>query len=293
MLLFAKRTVLPLLLAFLLLQTSSCIKSAAEQLEMPRAMRISLESFYSDTSLFQAVQFDDQVLVNEARTVAGSLNRLYQSPTGGLILRDSVRIKVTVVKKNNPNLVFDSLVFMNNVNDFLLLQLDPKKKPVFINKRLENATLQPPASDSIKIRLYISAADNITNPKNNNSKVNDFELQLYHLEEQAGNLVAVKDKLIKGIKLEQLSDYISLADQRQYGYDLRDGRSGLAESKRIIQTYRFTPDQGDIDFTRGQLGKASRASGKFQTLRITTTFINDINGTDIKGFNGVYLFSLN
>jgi hypothetical protein len=271
----------------------SCIKENAASLPQDKAMRLTLEAYYTDTSLFHSVKLDEAVVANEAAIVAGTLNKLFQSPAGGLFLKDSAKITATVVKKNNPNLAFDSTVYLTNINEFLLLQLDPRKKPVFINKRLENATAIKPGKDSVKVRFYFGSEEDFRSRIPGNNKATILRLKLYIAERQPDGSYQKNNTVvatINNIRANELTPYYSfyVPDNKEYLFDVLDGRSGnFTDAQRLIQRYDFDPDFF-IDSYVGRIEKQPAIQGLFQTCRITRS--SNLNG--VRAVNAPFLFGL-
>lgn len=277
----------------LMLLMSSCLKEDPAAVEQDRAMRLSLEAFYTDTSVFHSVTLNNQIVSNTPLVIAGELNSLYQSPTGGLHFSDSTRIRVTVVKKSPPNLVFDSIVYLNNINEFLLLQLDRQKPPVFINKRLENATAVKPGQDSVKLRFFVSADEDFRSKIPGNPRATLLRLKMYVVERQPDGSYKKSTTVVQtinNIRLNELTPYYTFyaPDDKEYMFDLLDARSGsFTDAQRLIQKYDFDPDFF-IDSYIGRLQKQAARAGLFQTARLTRSA--NLNG--VRGINAVFLFGL-
>lgn len=263
-----------------------CSKERFEERE--RYMKFNLDAFYTDTSLFYNVKLDDTTIREQSSVLA---NRYFNmASTGQGILRaDSSRLRVTVVKKNTPNLEFDSVIYLTNINDFLLIQLDPRAAPTLINKRLENATAIQPGKDSVKVRFFYNTTDNIR--YTNNRIADSVSLQLYTTEKVTDGEYKAPKKylLIRGIKLNTLSSYLSLyaspSSPLRYGFELLDGRNNTT----ILQRYEWNNEDG---FIKGVLDYAG--DGKFRTQRISrSTKEGEWTFTTATGFNADYIFGLN
>lgn len=266
-----------------LLVIIGCSKGDFEERE--RYMKFKLDAFYTDTSLFYSVKLDDTTL-HESSAIEANRYFTMINTTTGIIRADSTRLKITVVKKNAPNINFDSVIYLTNINDFFLIQLDPRTPPALINKRLENATAKQPGKDSVKVRFFYNTTDNIRLA--NNRLADSVNLQLYTTEKVTDGEYKAPKKylLIKGIRLNTLSSYLSLYGASnspiKYGFELLDAKAPNA----ILQKYTWNSEDG---FIKGVLDYYG--DGKFRTLRINkSTKEGEWTFTTATGFNADYIF---
>lgn len=294
--LFRIATCLVIFASFLTVLFSACRKG--DFLAAKKYMKLKIEAFYTDSALFSFVQLNDSVIMQQASANAGGyttiLNKELDATTG-----DSAWLRVLIVKKNAENIEIDSMIHFTNNNEFLLLQLDPKTKPFFINKKLENATAVKPGKDSIKVRLYYNVSDSVKYPADyptvtfRGKTVDSFNLQLYSLLPENGEYKKEnlkKDMLIRSIKINRLNDYFSVyagsGEGMVYGYDIID-----IKSSRIIQKHEVGTYNG---FVKGNFELGSRSGGLFQTCRITKRSIYDDEiFEEVMGVNTYLLFGLN
>lgn len=253
----------------------------------PKAMRFTLESFVTDTALFYQVQLDDSLVASQTGIFTGTT--LLATSSEGFVRKDSIRLRVLMVKKNGVNLQYDSTIFLSNVNEFLLLQLDPSQKPQLINKLLENATAIPPAEDTIKVRFFFNTSDQLVNARNGNSVVTALNVHVAVLEPQTnGTYKTVAGPIFQNIRVNQLSAYFSLAAGGKYGFQLWDTTRVLAANRKLIQNIRYSSE--DLDFVEGRFETAPRSIARFQTIRIGKSAFVDVLGDTWISYNGRYLF---
>ncbi|KIC93561.1 hypothetical protein [Flavihumibacter solisilvae] len=242
-----------------------------EIVPVDRSMLFSLDLFITDTSVYQAVELNGTSLLAKANQINGSYaNILYEAggiprPEGKLAF-----LQAHIIKKNQPNIEYSDSIPLTNVNDYLLLQLDPKKPPVLVNKKTESQDYPSIPGDSVGVRFFFNDADRMVNPHNDNSKVGAVDLQLYTLgEDQSGMPVPKKWTLIKGIKANQLSRFFLFKKGEIAGFDLLDANPDLEDDQRLLQRASF--DEYDY-FIDGRIEVADpRVSGRYQTLRIQRT----------------------
>ena len=260
-----------------------------DRIEGAHYMKFTLDAFLADTSLFSVVKLNDTTIGEKTGVNAGNIFNI--ANTGqGLMRTDSARLRVTIVKKNTANVQFDSLIFLNKINDFLLLQLNPTQKPLLINRALENATALQPGKDSIKIRFYYNNLDQIK--WTNGRQADSIWLQLYRIEKVTDGEYKAPQKLVllKNIRINQLGNYISLYDGNpniKYGFDVLDPRN--ATTPGSIQKLYWQKEDGILRGTLDYYG-----NDKFRTIHINkSTKEGEWTFDQYTGFNGDYMFGLN
>ena len=264
----------------------SCQKG--EPVNMERYMKLDVEAYYEDPSLFSTVSFNGKELVRDAsEKEGGDITDLLVSPAEiQMPARDSGKLEITIIKKNNPNLVFDSIINVSHFNDFLLVQLDPLQAPKFINKNIASATIPQPTNDSIKARFYFSSND--PNLRNNNyspaTVVTRVDLEIWALKEVEGIKQPVNINRKFRVNANQLSDeYFSFKKGEQYAWRILDVSPNVASDKRVIESFEYDADYEA--FTKGFIGLTDQTN--FQTVKIMQTFDDFLFQP---GLNGKYLF---
>jgi hypothetical protein len=233
-------------------------------LEIQSYMRLNLEAFYTDTSLYYQVKLNDKI-VNERSAIGG--NKLELLAGKDLEFVTSGRLVVTVVKKNSPNLVLDTTIFFTNFNELLLVQLDPTKKATLINKKTETVTLPKPGLDSVKVRFYY-------NIRRNGILLTNIDLQLYSypIDSLFSNLdkppFLTNEGRLRNVSRDVVNDYISVRytnkDGKKLGYvfDIYPPSS----TATTLPLYKKYYDEYD-----GYVGGAMELvpANDFQTVRVT------------------------
>lgn len=265
------RKFLPVTIVGLLTLLFSISCRRGEIVPVDRSMLFSLDLFITDTSVYQAVELNGTSLAARANLVNGSYSNIFFE-AGGIPRPAGKRalLKAHIIKKNPPNIEFSDSIPLANVNDYLLMQLDPRKPPVLVNKKTESEDYPAVPKDSVGVRFFFNDADRMVNPLNGNSKVSTVDLQLYTLgEDRWGMPVPVKWKVIRGIRVNQLSRYFIFKAGEVAGFDLLDADPDLEDDKRLLQTISF--DEYDY-FINGRLEVVDpRVQGRYQTLRIQRT----------------------
>jgi hypothetical protein len=272
----------------LLLFALACKKG--DRIEVERNMRFRLDAFFPDTSVFQSVFLNDTVLANRASVNSGSSVTL-ANVVGGMTRLDSARLKVTIVKKSFPNIEFDSVIYLSNLNDFLLFQLDPLQKPIFINKRIENASRLRPGGDSVAIRFFFASRNGLINPNiSGRPQIDTLNVRLFTLETAANGTYSAKSyTTFTGIVKNQLSEYFVVEGKKIYAMEFLDARARLTSAaQRSIQKIAIDETDG---FVRGNLELTGSPEGKFQTFLIRKAGNNDFP-INAGAFFGDFLFSL-
>ncbi len=240
----------------------------ATPLDIQSYMRLNLEAFYTDTSLYYQVKLNDKI-INEQSAVGG--NKLELLAGKDLEFVTSGRLIITVIKKSNSNLVLDTTVFFTNYNELLLVQLDPTKRATLINKKTETVTLPKPGRDSVKVRFYYNASDNI---RHNGVVLTNIDLQLYSypVDSLFSNLdkppFLTNEGRLRNISRDIVNDYISVRyinkDGKKLGYafDIYPPSS----TTTTLPLYKKYYDEYD-----GYVGGAMELvpSNYFQTVRVT------------------------
>lgn len=244
-----------------------CGCKKGEEVAVQRSMRLRIEALYTDTSLYEQVKLGDSIL-KESKVAEG--NKMILLFTGNLTYTDSGRLTITIIKKNNPSITVDTTIRFWHTNEFLLLQLDPRQKPVFIDKKKETANHPQKNSDSVNIRFYYNADDDI---RRNGNLLKSIDLQLYSYALDSLTVNAPyepslrTEQKIAGIKSGELSNYTTLAikdsggKQRGYVFDIYPPGSTAATKPQYPR--QFDEFDGYIG------GGVQLGTGSFQTLRIT------------------------
>lgn len=255
-----------------------------EPLEVQSYMRINLEAFYTDTSLYYQVKLDDKILREESIVGGNSVTTLLAKDVEFIT---SGRLVVKVIKKNNAVLLLDTTIFFTNFNEYLLVQLDPKKSATLVNKQTETVTLEKPGTDSIKARFYYNGSDEI---KRNGVLLTKIDLQLYsypadELFSRAPNPPLLKTEgRLRNISSGILSDYFSLAavDKNKkklaYVFDIYPPSSTAA----TLPLYKKKFDDTD-GYTGGNLSLGDGTS-IFSTVRVAKLDATYRYGSFLFGF---------
>lgn len=267
----------------------SCQKG--QPVELEKFMKLDMEAYYEDSSVYSTISFNGQQIGSGASVEPGGdvVDLLVNPAEIKRPAGDTGRLEVSIIKKNNPNLIFDSVINVENFNDFLLIQLDPLQRPYLINKRIASSSLPQPTGDSLQARFYFSSND--PNIKNYNyspaRRVTKVDLELWALKEVDSVLQPVNINRKFRVEADRLTDkYISFKKGEQYGWRILDVSPGVASNNRIIETYEYFEEYRA--FTRGFIELADNQ--KFQTIKIMLTY--DINLFQ-PGINGNFLFGLN
>jgi hypothetical protein len=240
-----------------------------ERVDVQQYMRFKLEAFYPDSALFYQVTLNDSLLSEFSGHSGNSFINLVNSKKEQLPWVDSARLKVTVVKKNGKNILLDSVIYLTNDNDFLLLQTDDKLPPTFINKKIAAVTERKPGKDSLRVRFFFNDYDEI---RRNGNLLKTIELQVYSYRRDS--LGGVDEPPLrfegryKGIVSGQLTPYISLRYQNEDGlrnfvFDIYPPSNNPATQPQ----YRHVYDEID-GFIGGNL-PVELTNGTLQTFRIT------------------------
>ncbi len=239
-----------------------------EPVEVQSYMRLNLEAFYTDTSLFFQVKLNDQIIAEQ--TAVGG-NKIETLVGKDLPFVTKGHLVVTVIKKSGPNVVFDSTIFFTNFNELLLVQLDPTKKPTYINKQTETATLPEPGKDSVRVRFYYNSTDNI---RRNGVLLSNIDLQLFSypidslFSRGEKEPVLANEGRLRNISRDAVTNYFdvrfinSKKEKLGYVFDIYPP----ASTSSTLPVYKRYYDEFD-GFVGGAMLLVNDAS--FQTLRIT------------------------
>lgn len=252
-----------------------------ERIVTPRYMQVAVESFFPDTALYCQVKIDDMLLADFTASAGGQIINLINGINGQIPFVDSGHLKITIVKKSSPNIIFDSLVYFTNDNNFLLLQLDATQRASLINKSIATATEIRPGTDSLKVRFFYNKDDEI---KRNDKILSSIDIQLYSFfldELGATEQPELKNEgRIQAVKIGALSPYYSInyqKDNRPRGYVFEIYPPGSTPSTKPQYPRKYDEYDGYI----GGALLTSPSKGNFQTFRITkiepyTTYRNGL-----------------
>jgi hypothetical protein len=259
-----------------------------ELLHFQQYVKLNVEAYYEDTSLFTTASFNDSVILQDPSSKdGGQVTSLFVNPVElPLPVGDSGRLKITVVKKRNSNIEFDSIIHLTNLNEYLLIQLDPSQRPYLLNKRTAAATLARPHEDSIKVRFYFTSND--PNFRNKNFSpprtISKVDLELWALKEVNGEMKPVNLNRKIRVNANQLTDeYFSFKKGELYAWRILDVSPGVASNQRVVEAFEYDADF--TAFTRGFIELSDQTV--FQTVKITQTYDNIYFQP---GLNGRYLF---
>jgi hypothetical protein len=227
-------------------------------------------------------------------------------------------LSVLLVKSSGASLDFRDTVKFTNLNDLFLFQTCPASAPLLIDKTKGETEEPLPIGDSVKVRFFFSANDYIKNPNPGytNKLVKRMRLQVYTFTEASNPNnpppASSFTPVISAVDFNEcgLSEYITLAKNKKYGFRVRDISAGIPSSASANLVQQLLPDNdiqivnnpetgfSEWDFKRGKIFISSvNEDDKYQTLRIKLSNIayqdrdgNDANETT---YNAQFVLGLN
>lgn len=288
----------PSFLLLLLLVLAACQKG--ESIDQGKYMRLTLGIYHPDTSVFGQVKINGEMLTNSQQYHGDEpFNLFLQYNTTQY--RDSALLDVLMVKSSGASLKFQDTVQFRNVNNFFLFQTCPDSDPILINRDSGESQAPLPSPDSVKVRFFFSTSDKISNPNPGYTGrlLHRMRVQVYTFTPSANpNNPPASSSFIPVISAVDfnecgLSEYITLAKNKKYGFRLRDISTGIpsSASANLVQQLlpandiQLIPDPAtgfaDWDFKRGKIF-INKDGEKLQTLRVKRSPVAyfDINGND-------------
>ena len=271
------------LLTFIL---ASCRKG--ERIDQESYMRVALGAYHPDTSVFAQVKINGEILTNSQQFHGDEPFNIFLQ-YGTVTHHDSALLDVLLVKGSGASMVYRDTVKFANLNDLFLFQTCPESTPFLIDRRKGEMEAPLPANDSVKLRFFYSSGDKIKNPNAGYTDkiIRRMRLQVYTFTEAANpnnpppasSFISV----VNALDFDEcgLSNYVTLAKNKKYGFRLRDISPGIPSSASANLVQQLLPDTdiqivnnpstgfSEWDFKRGKIFIASDdPEDKFQTLRI-------------------------
>jgi len=304
-------------LAVFMLIIVSCQKG--KEVDQGSYMKLNLAVYHPDTSVYSQVTINGDRLTDAQGfgTDANLYNLFLQK--NWTLFQDSARLQVRLTKTTaGDSLNIDDTIRFSNANDLILFQTCPGTDPILIDRKIGEASEIPiPTGDSVRVRFFFSTNDKIANPNAGyvGRLLSRMRLQLYtftpnanpNLPPAASSFVLVNNAV--DFNSCGLSEYVTLARNKNYGFRLRDISPGipgsaaanlvqqlLPDNDIMVVTNPFTGNQ-EWDFKRGKIFISPATDNKYQTIRIkfSTISFTDRNGNDTNetAINGQFILGLN
>lgn len=280
-------------------------------------MRVMLGAYHPDTSVFAQVKINGDVLTNSQQYHGDEPFNIFLQH-GTTQYRDSGLLDVLLVKSSGASLTFSDTVKFKNLNDLFLFQTCPASTPMLIDKNKGEMEAPLPANDSVKVRFFYSSGDRFKNPNTGYTDrlIKRMRLQVFTFTEAANpnnpppasSFISV----VNALDFDEcgLSDYITLAKNKKYGFRVRDISAGIPSSASANLVQQLLADNdiqivnnpttglSEWDFKKGKIFiSAENVDDKYQTLRVKRSAIDyqDRSGTDLRetSLNALFVLGLN